>query len=116
MTKPQADAQGFILMFPDNQPNNCWDVGTTMSLKHDGGGDTQAVAQIDQVRDQAVQRRPGPHLHPRGVRGRMLVQAMAAVYPDLIRAGSARAGVPADAGRTATAAAINGATPARPAA
>src|SRR5512138_587018 len=46
MTKAAADSQGFILILPDNQPNNCWDVGTTMSLKHDGGGDTQAVAQM----------------------------------------------------------------------
>src|SRR5207344_871722 len=42
MAKAAADAQGFILVLPDNPGRNCWDVGTAASLKHDGGGDTQA--------------------------------------------------------------------------
>jgi len=46
MAKAQADAQGFILILPDNPGNNCWDVGTANSLKHDGGGDTHALAQM----------------------------------------------------------------------
>src|SRR5262245_36289817 len=36
MAKAAADSQGFILLLPDNPGQNCWDVGTTMSLKHDG--------------------------------------------------------------------------------
>ena len=44
MAKAAADSQGFILVLPDNPSRNCWDVGTTKSLTHDGGGDTQAVA------------------------------------------------------------------------
>ena len=43
-TKAAADANGFILILPDNTGQNCWDVGNPTSLKHDGGGDTQAVA------------------------------------------------------------------------
>ena len=48
MAKAQADAQGFILILPDNPGNNCWAVGTTQGLTHDGGGDTHALAQMIQ--------------------------------------------------------------------
>lgn len=40
-----ADKNGFIMIFPQTS-NNCWDVGSTKSLTHDGGGDTQAVAEM----------------------------------------------------------------------
>jgi poly(hydroxyalkanoate) depolymerase family esterase len=95
VAKAAADAQGFILILPDNQPNNCWDVGTTMSLKHDGGGDTQAVAQMIKYVIKQYNADPARVYIMGGSGGAMLVQAMLAVYPDLIRAGSARAGVAA---------------------
>src|ERR1019366_9261701 len=44
--KAAADTNGLILILPDNPGQNCWDVGSSQSLKHDGGGDTQAVAQM----------------------------------------------------------------------
>src|SRR4029079_17967890 len=35
--KAAADANGFILILPDSMPmRNCWDVGSTAALKHDG--------------------------------------------------------------------------------
>ena len=46
LSKAAADQYGFILLLPDNPGQNCWDVGTTMSLTHDGGGDTQGLAQM----------------------------------------------------------------------
>ena len=95
MAKAQADAQGFILILPDNPGQNCWDVGTTMSLKHDGGGDTQAVAQMIKYTLTKYNADPGRVYIMGGSGGAMLVQAMLAVYPDLIRAGVARAGVAA---------------------
>ena len=43
--KAAADANGFILILPDNPGQNCWDVGAKdTSLKHDAGGDTKAVS------------------------------------------------------------------------
>ena len=44
IARAAADAQGFILLLPDNPGNNCWAVGTTQGLTHDGGGDTHALA------------------------------------------------------------------------
>ena len=95
MAKAQADAQGFILILPDNPGQNCWDVGAAMSLKHDGGGDTQAVAPMIKYTITKYNADPGRVYIMGGSGGAMLVQAMLAVYPDLIRAGVARAGVAA---------------------
>src|SRR5256885_6554969 len=45
-----ADKYGFIMIFPQTTnpatSAKCLDVGTRQSLTHDGGGDTQAVAQM----------------------------------------------------------------------
>lgn len=93
--KTAADSNGFILILPDNPGQNCWDVGSPQSLKHDGGGDTQAVAQMVKY---ALSKYSGDASRVYifgGSSGGMMTQAMLAVYPDVFRAGSARAGVPA---------------------
>ena len=113
MAKAQADAQGFILILPDNPGKNCWDVGTTQRLKHDGGGDTHAVAQMIKYALSKYNADPARVYIMGGSGGAMLVQAMLAVYPDLFRAGSARAGVAAGCWADGYAAAISGATTAR---
>jgi acetylxylan esterase len=95
IAKAAADAQGFILILPHNEGRNCWDVGTTKALTHDGGGDTHAVAQMIRYTITQYNADPARVYIMGGSGGAMLVQAMAAVYPELIRAGSARAGVPA---------------------
>ncbi|HMF42001.1 MAG TPA: PHB depolymerase family esterase [Polyangia bacterium] len=95
MAKAAADAQGFIIVLPDNPGRNCWDVGTTKSLTHDGGGDTQAVALMIKYALKQYNGDPARVYIMGGSGGAMLVQAMLAVYPDIIRAGAARAGVPA---------------------
>ncbi len=97
ITKVQAaaDKLGFILVLPDNPGQNCWDVGSSQALKHDGGSDTQAVAQMVRY---ALTKYSGDASRVYifgGSSGGMLTQAMLAVYPDIFRAGSARAGVPA---------------------
>ena len=95
MAKAQADAQGFILILPDNPGNNCWAVGTTQGLTHDGGGDTHALAQMIQYMLGKYNADPARVYIMGGSGGAMYVQAMLATYPNLIRAGSARAGVAA---------------------
>jgi acetylxylan esterase len=93
--KAAADKNGFILILPDNPGQNCWDVGTSQSLKHDGGGDTHAVATMVKY---ALTKYSGDSSRVYvmgGSSGGMMTQAMCAVYPELFRAGSARAGVPA---------------------
>jgi poly(hydroxyalkanoate) depolymerase family esterase len=93
--KAAADANGFILILPDNPGQNCWDVGSAQSLKHDGGGDTQAVAQMVKYALSHYSGDPARVYAMGGSSGGMMTQALMAVYPDVFRAGSARAGVPA---------------------
>ncbi len=95
MAKAAADSMGFILVLPDNPGRNCWDVGTTKSLTHDGGGDTQAVALMVKYALSTYNGDAGRVYIMGGSGGAMLTQAMLAVYPDVFRAGAARAGVPA---------------------
>ena len=90
-----ADKYGFIIILPDNPGQNCWDVGSAQSLKHDGGGDTQAVAQMVKY---ALSKYNGDATRVYamgGSSGGMMTQALMAVYPDVFKAGHARAGVPA---------------------
>ncbi|MEI9952439.1 MAG: PHB depolymerase family esterase [Pseudomonadota bacterium] len=94
--KAAADKNGFILILPDNPGQNCWDVGAKdTSLKHDAGGDTKAVALMVKY---ALNKYSGDATRVYamgGSSGAMLTQALMAVYPDVFKAGSARAGVPA---------------------
>lgn len=90
-----ADKNGFILILPEATGRNCWDVGSAASLKHDGGGDTQAIAQMVKY---ALTKYGGDASRVYamgGSSGAMMTQALMAVYPDVFKAGSARAGVPA---------------------
>jgi acetylxylan esterase len=90
-----ADANGFIVILPEATGRNCWDVGTTKSLTHDGGGDTQGVAQMVKYALSEYQGDASRVYIMGGSSGAMMTQAMLAVYPEVFKAGSARAGVPA---------------------
>jgi len=94
--KAAADANGFILILPDNPGQNCWDVGAKdTSLKHDAGGDTKGVVQMVKYALNKYNGDASRVYAMGGSSGAMLTQALMAVYPDVFRAGSARAGVPA---------------------
>jgi acetylxylan esterase len=93
--KAAADKNGFILILPDNPGQNCWDVGSAQSLKHDGGGDTQAVAQMVKYALAKYNGNAARVYAMGGSSGAMMTQALMAVYPDIFKAGHARAGVPA---------------------
>jgi poly(hydroxyalkanoate) depolymerase family esterase len=93
--KAAADKNGFIIIVPLAMGKNCWDVGTKASLTHDGGGDTQAIAQMVKYTLTKYNGDPGRVYAMGGSSGAMMTQALMAVYPDIFRAGSARAGVPA---------------------
>ncbi|MBN2194751.1 MAG: PHB depolymerase family esterase [Polyangiaceae bacterium] len=90
-----ADRYGFILILPEATGRNCWDVGSSQSLTHDGGGDTQAIAQMVKYALTQYGGDPDRVYAMGGSSGAMMTQALMAVYPDVFRAGSARAGVPA---------------------
>jgi acetylxylan esterase len=94
-----ADKYGFIMIFPQTTnpatSAKCWDVGSKASLTHDGGGDTQAIAQM--VKYEISKRNADPaRVYVMGASsGAMLTEAMLAVYPDVFKAGAEFSGVPA---------------------
>jgi poly(hydroxyalkanoate) depolymerase family esterase len=89
-----ADKYGFLMIFPQTS-NNCWDVGTTKSLTHDGGGDTQAI--VEMVNYEIAKRGADANrVYATGTSsGAMMTEALLAVYPDVFRAGAEFSGVPA---------------------
>jgi len=94
-----ADQYGFIMIYPQNHlpgtTRNCWDVGSTASLTHDGGGDTQAIAQM--VKYTITQYKANANrVYATGTSsGAMMTEALLAVYPDVFKAGAEFSGVPA---------------------
>ena len=89
-----ADTNGFIIIYPEATGENCWDAGSTRSLKHGGGGDTGAVVQ-------QVKYAIGNHsadanrVYAAGdSSGGIMTEALVGVYPDVFMAGISMMGVP----------------------
>jgi acetylxylan esterase len=89
-----ADNNGFIMIFPEATGHNCWDVGSSRSLKHDGGGDTHAIAQMVRYTLAKYAADASRVYAFGGSSGAMMTQALLGIYPDLFTAGVAVAGVP----------------------
>jgi len=91
----KADAEGFIMVFPQLNGRNCWDVATTPSLTHGGGGDTGAI--VDMVKYEIKTRNANANrVYSIGSSsGAMMTEALLAVYPDVFKGGAEFAGVPA---------------------
>ena len=94
-----ADQYGFIMIFPQTTNSassaKCWDVGSKASLTHDGGGDTQAVAQMVKYAVTTYKANADRVYATGDSSGGMMTQALMAVYPDVFKGGASFAGVPA---------------------
>ena len=94
-----ADKYGFIMIFPQTTnaatSAKCWDVGSTKSLTHDGGGDTQAVAQMVKYAVTTYKANADRVYATGDSSGGMMTQALLAVYPDVFKGGASFAGVAA---------------------
>jgi poly(hydroxyalkanoate) depolymerase family esterase len=97
-----ADQYGFIIVVPqarDSTGTNgrCWDYNSTQSLTHDGGGDTQGIAQMVKYAITNYQANSN-RVYVTGTScGGMMTEALLAVYPDIFKAGAEFSGVPAGA-------------------
>ena len=89
-----ADQYGFIMLVPQTT-NNCWDVGSTKSLTHDGGGEAQAVAQMVKYAITTYQANADRVYVTGDSSGAMMTEGMLAVYPEVFKGGASFAGVPA---------------------
>ncbi len=94
-----SDQYGFIMIYPQNHlpgtTRNCWDVGSTASLTHNGGGDTQAIAEMVQYTITTYKANPDRVYATGTSSGAMMTEALLAVYPDVFKAGAEFSGVPA---------------------
>lgn len=91
-----ADAKGHVMIIPQTTADkHCWDVGTSKSLKHDGGGDTHVLASMIKYTLAKYNGDKSKVLVTGESSGAMMTNVMCAVYPDLINAGAAFSGVAA---------------------
>ncbi|KAK4115653.1 carbohydrate esterase family 1 protein [Canariomyces notabilis] len=91
-----SDRKGYITVWPSS-PNSgtCWDVSSRRSLSHNGGGDSQAIANmILYALDRYKADRSRVYVTG-GSSGGMMSNVLAATYPELISAVSLYSGVPA---------------------
>jgi endoglucanase len=85
-----ADQYGFIMVVPQNP--DCWDVNSTATLTHDGGGHTQGIAQMVKYAINTYQANSN-RVYVTGTScGGMMTEALLAVYPDIFKAGVAFSG------------------------
>ena len=89
-----ANTNGFIIIFPEATGQNCWDAGSTGSLKHDGGGDTGAVVQMVKYTLSKYSGDAGRVYSVGGSSGGIMTEALLGVYPDVFMAGVSLMGVP----------------------
>ncbi|KAF2713434.1 carbohydrate esterase family 1 protein [Pleomassaria siparia CBS 279.74] len=92
---PQADKYGIILIYPNSKSGGgCFDVASTNTLKHDGGGDSQTIANMVKY---AVANLGGDANRTYVVgtsSGAMMANVLAGAYPDVFKAASVYSGVP----------------------
>jgi acetylxylan esterase len=104
---PLADQHGFILIYPNSRSSGgCFDVASTATLQHNGGGDSQTIVNMVKY---AVDKYGGDSSRVFTVgtsSGAMMTNVLVGAYPDVFKAGSVYSGVPdgcfAVAGSTAT--------------
>lgn len=90
-----ADTYGFIVIYPTAPSSGtCWDVASTASLTHNGGGDSKTIMNMVAY---AVTNygADGSRVYATGTSsGAMMTHVLAGAYPDIIKGGSTYSGVP----------------------
>ena len=89
-----ANSTGFIMIFPEATGENCWDAGSTRSLKHGGGGDTGAIVQMVKYTLSKYNGDAGRVYSVGASSGGIMTEALLGVYPDIFIAGVSLMGVP----------------------
>ncbi|KAL1888267.1 hypothetical protein Sste5346_009659 [Sporothrix stenoceras] len=93
--QPLADKHGFVIIYPNSRSSGgCFDVSSTASLTHDGGGDSQTMANMVKY---VIEKYNGDanRTYVTGTSsGAMMTNVMVGAYPDMFQAGSVYSGVP----------------------
>jgi len=88
-----ADKYGFIMVVPSS--GRCWDVSSTKAQTRDGGGDPHAIKQMVKYAIDKYKANADRVYATGDSSGAMMTELLAALYPDIFKAGAAFAGVPA---------------------
>jgi acetylxylan esterase len=90
-----ADTYGYIMIFP-NSPNTadyCWDVSSTETLTHNGGGDSLGIVSMVKYTLSKYNGDANRVFSMGTSSGAMMTNVLMGSYPDVFAAGSAWAGV-----------------------
>ncbi|KJR88362.1 acetylxylan esterase [Sporothrix schenckii 1099-18] len=91
-----ADQKGFIVIFPSSPYNGtCWDVSSPSALVHNGGGDSNSIANMVTYTLDKYKADPAKVFVTGTSSGAMMTNVMAAAYPEMFAAGIVYSGVPA---------------------
>ncbi|KAL7272126.1 hypothetical protein RUND412_005082 [Rhizina undulata] len=90
-----ADEYGFIIIYPSAASSDgCWDVASSATLAHNGGGDSLAIANMVRYILTTYHADPTRVYATGHSSGGMMTNVLLGSYPDIFKAGSAFAGVP----------------------
>ncbi|KAG8870783.1 hypothetical protein FRC20_011330 [Serendipita sp. 405] len=91
----QAYFSGFIVVYPDSpRDGKCFDVASSATLTHNGGGDSQGIASMIKYAISTYGVASNKVFVTGTSSGAMMTNVMAGSYPDLFQAASAYNGVP----------------------
>lgn len=91
-----ADQHGFIVIYPESPyEGRCWDVASQAALTHDGGADSQAIADMVNYTLEKYGGDSSRVFVTGSSSGAMMTNVMAATYPGLFKAATVYSGVPA---------------------
>ena len=88
-----ADQYKFIIVAPSS--GRCWDVESNKAWTRDGGGDSHAIKQMVTYAISKYGANPDRVYSTGDSSGGMMTELLLALYPDIFKAGSAFAGMPA---------------------
>ncbi|KAK1757801.1 putative cellulose binding protein, partial [Echria macrotheca] len=98
-----ADQHGFIVIYPESPySGTCWDVSSPATLTRDGGANSNSIANMVRWTLSQYKADASRVFVTGSSSGAMMTNVMAATYPDLFKAASAYAGVPAGCFYTGT--------------
>ncbi|KAK1764499.1 putative acetylxylan esterase [Phialemonium atrogriseum] len=103
-----SDQHGYIVIFPNSKSGGgCFDVASTATLTHNGGGDSQTIVNMVKYAVDKYGGDPDRVFTVGTSSGAMMTNVLIGAYPDVFKAGSVYSGVPDGcfyvAGATATA-------------
>ncbi|KAE8353516.1 alpha/beta-hydrolase [Aspergillus coremiiformis] len=91
-----AEKHGFIVIYPDSPySGKCWDVSSQASLTHNGGGNSNSIANMVTWAITKYNADAGKVFVTGTSSGAMMTNVLSATYPNLFAAAVAYAGVPA---------------------